>query len=97
MEKKINITQNYFQIMKILVIGGPRFVGYALTDALLKNNHIVTFFNRGKTNPDLFPEVEKIHGNRDGEMEFFAYSLFKYKLALNFIFNNNKSLKNMKD
>lgn len=54
--------------MKILVIGGPRFVGYALTEALLKNNHIVTFFNRGKTNPELFPEVEKIHGNRDGEM-----------------------------
>lgn len=54
--------------MKILLIGGTRFVGYALTEALLKNNHSITFFNRGKTNPDLFPEVEKIHGNRDGEI-----------------------------
>lgn len=54
--------------MKILLIGGPRFVGYALTKALLKSNHTITYFNRGKTNPDLFPEVEKIHGNRDGDI-----------------------------
>ena len=25
-------------------------------------------FNRGKTNPDLFPEIEKIHGERDGDL-----------------------------
>ena len=54
--------------MKVLLIGGPRFVGYALTEALLEKGHEVTFFNRGKTNPDLFPDVEKIRGNRDGEI-----------------------------
>lgn len=54
--------------MQVLIIGGPRFVGYALTKALLQNNHKVTFFNRGKTNPELFPEVEKIRGDRDGKI-----------------------------
>ena len=43
--------------MHVLIIGGPRFVGYALTEALLQNNHKETFFNRAKTNPELFPEV----------------------------------------
>ena len=54
--------------MKVLLIGGPRFVGYALTETLLARGHTVTFFNRGKTNPELFPEIEKIRGNRDGEI-----------------------------
>ena len=58
--------------MHVLIIGGPRFVGYALTEALLQNNHKVTFFNRGKTNPELFPEVEKIRGNRDGEISIIG-------------------------
>ena len=55
--------------MNILLIGGPRFLGYALTEALLTHNHSVTFFNRGKTNPDLFTnKVVKIIGDRDGEI-----------------------------
>lgn len=33
-------------------------------DAALANGHTVTLFNRGKTNPDLYPEVEKIRGDR---------------------------------
>jgi 2'-hydroxyisoflavone reductase len=28
----------------------------------------VTLFNRGQTNPELFPEVEKLHGDRDGDL-----------------------------
>jgi 2'-hydroxyisoflavone reductase len=55
--------------MKILIIGGPRFVGYSLTEALLEKQHTITYFNRGKTNPELFQEqVERITGNRDGEI-----------------------------
>ncbi len=52
--------------MKILIFGGTQFVGRHLTDAALVRGHTVTLFNRGITNPDLFPEVEKIHANRDG-------------------------------
>jgi len=29
----------------------------------------VTLFNRGQTNPELFPNVEKLHGDRDGNLE----------------------------
>jgi len=42
----------------ILLLGGPLFLGRALTDAALSQGHTVTFFNRGRTNPDLYPAVE---------------------------------------
>jgi len=29
----------------------------------------VTLFNRGETNADLFPEAEKLHGDRDGNLD----------------------------
>ena len=45
--------------MKILMIGGTRFVGRALVELALERGHEVTLFNRGQSNADLFPEVEK--------------------------------------
>lgn len=50
--------------MKILILGGTRFLGRALVDAALADGHELTLFNRGKSNPDLFPQVESIHGDR---------------------------------
>lgn len=55
--------------MNILLIGGPKFVGRALIDSALAAGHQVTTFNRGKTNADLYPEVEKLHGDRDGQLD----------------------------
>ena len=55
--------------MHILLIGGPKFVGRALIDSALNAGHKVTMFNRGKTNADLYPEVEKLRGDRDGELD----------------------------
>ncbi len=54
--------------MKILIIGGTQFIGRHMVEDALTRGHQVTLFNRGKTNPNLFPEVEKLHGNRDGEL-----------------------------
>lgn len=51
----------------ILVLGGTRFVGRAVVDAALARNHIVTLFNRGRTNPGLFPDAEQILGDRNGD------------------------------
>ncbi len=51
--------------MKLLVLGGPRFLGRAVTDTALERGHELTFFNRGRTNPDLYPEVERLIGDRD--------------------------------
>jgi len=51
---------------KVLVIGGTRFVGRNLIEQMLPlAQYDITMFNRGKTNPDLFPEVKRIIGERD--------------------------------
>jgi 2'-hydroxyisoflavone reductase len=50
--------------MHILVIVGTRFLGRALVDAALGHGHSVTLFNRGKTNPGLYPGLELIRGDR---------------------------------
>jgi 2'-hydroxyisoflavone reductase len=52
--------------LRLLLIGGPKFVGFALIEAALARGHEVTTFNRGQTNPALFPQLEKLHGDRDG-------------------------------
>lgn len=54
--------------MKLLILGGTIFVGRYLVDAALAHGHEVTLFNRGRTNPDLFPNVEKLYGDRDGNL-----------------------------
>ena len=54
--------------MKLLLLGGPRFLGRAIADAALERGHELTFFNRGTTNPDLYPEVERIVGDRSGDL-----------------------------
>ena len=58
--------------MKLLLLGGPRFLGRAITDAALERGHELTFFNRGTTNPDLYPEVERIVGDRGGDLAGLA-------------------------
>jgi 2'-hydroxyisoflavone reductase len=54
--------------MKLLILGGTKFLGRHLVEAAMVRNHQVTLFNRGQTNPGLFPSVEKLRGNRDGEL-----------------------------
>src|SRR5574339_1086719 len=55
--------------MKILILGGTKFLGRHLVDAALAAGHEVTLFNRGKTNPTLFPNVETILGDREHDIE----------------------------
>jgi 2'-hydroxyisoflavone reductase len=58
--------------MKLLILGGTMFLGRHLVPAALARGHQITLFNRGKTNPDLYPEVEKIHGDRKVSLEPLA-------------------------
>lgn len=51
--------------MKILILGGTGFFGPHLVEAALAGKHEVTLFNRGKTRAELFPELEKLRGDRD--------------------------------
>jgi 2'-hydroxyisoflavone reductase len=53
--------------MKILVIGGTVFLGRAFVEAALEKGHRLTLFNRGKSNPDIFPAVEHLIGDRDAD------------------------------
>ncbi|MBA2343552.1 MAG: NAD-dependent epimerase/dehydratase family protein, partial [Rubrobacter sp.] len=54
--------------MDLLILGGTRFVGRHLVTAALDRGHRVTLFNRGQSAPDLFPEVETLRGDRDGNL-----------------------------
>ena len=51
--------------MKLLVLGGTAFLGPHFVRAALANGHEVTLFNRGKTNPEMFQELEQLRGDRD--------------------------------
>jgi 2'-hydroxyisoflavone reductase len=55
--------------MHILIIGGTVFLGRHIVEAALARGHTITMFNRGKRNPELFPEVEKLRGDRDNPAE----------------------------
>lgn len=54
--------------MRLCVLGGTAFLGRALVDAALARDHEVTLFNRRQTNPDLYPEVERVVGERAGDL-----------------------------
>ena len=58
--------------MKLLILGGTRFLGRHLVDSALARGHEVTLFNRGKSNPDLFPQVQTIHGDRETDLDQLA-------------------------
>lgn len=55
--------------VKILILGGTVFLGRHLVQAVQARGHEVTLFNRGRQNAELFPEVEKLRGDRDGDLD----------------------------
>ena len=55
--------------MRTLVIGGTQFIGRHVVEALVQRGDEVTLFHRGKTNPDLFPEVTHIFGDRNDDLQ----------------------------
>ncbi len=56
-------------VMRMLVLGGTQFLGRHVVDAALDHGHEVTLFNRGQTRPELFADVEKLRGDRDGHLD----------------------------
>src|SRR6478736_5748614 len=54
---------------KILILGGTGFLGPALVEVARKRGHTLTLFNRGKTNPGMFPDLETLHGDRNGKLD----------------------------
>jgi 2'-hydroxyisoflavone reductase len=58
--------------MNILILGGTKFLGRHIVDSALERGHSVTLFNRGKTNPGLFPSVETVLGDREHDIAKLA-------------------------
>lgn len=55
--------------MNILILGGTGFIGPHMVERAQERGHTVTLFNRGRTNVDLFPGVETLIGDRDGQLD----------------------------
>ena len=51
--------------MELLVLGGTSFAGRHVVEQALAAGHTVTTFNRGRTNPGLFPDVRTLQGDRE--------------------------------
>ena len=54
--------------LRILVLGGTGFIGPHMVQYALDRGHEVTLFNRGQSNTHLFPGVEKLVGDRTGDL-----------------------------
>lgn len=55
--------------LRILFLGGTGFLGPHTVRCALERGHDVTLFNRGRSNTELFPELETIIGNRDPKVD----------------------------
>ena len=57
------------QGLRILILGGTGFIGPFQVRYALERGHSVTLFNRGRSNPGLFPDVETLIGDRNGQLD----------------------------
>jgi 2'-hydroxyisoflavone reductase len=55
--------------LRILILGGTNFIGPYQVQYALDRGHSITLFNRGRTNPQLFPTVEKLVGDRNNDLK----------------------------
>lgn len=56
------------QAQRILILGGTGFIGPHMVRAAQAEGHEVTLFNRGRTNPGMFADVEELRGDRGGDL-----------------------------
>ncbi len=62
--------------LKILVLGGTGFLGPHVVERAVARGHTMTLFNRGKTHPGLFPDLEKLTGDRNGKLDALKGRVF---------------------
>jgi len=55
--------------LRILILGGTGFIGPHMVHEALRRGHEVTLFNRGRTNKDLFPNLETLIGDRNNDLD----------------------------
>jgi 2'-hydroxyisoflavone reductase len=54
--------------LKVLMLGGTGFLGPEIVGPAVARGHAVTLFNRGRTNPGLFPDLERLRGDRNSDV-----------------------------
>ena len=55
--------------MKLLILGGTGFIGPHMVREALRRGHDVSLFNRGRTDDELFPDLELFVGDRDRQLD----------------------------
>ena len=68
--KNCSTTRDIIAPLRILIIGGTRFIGPPLVRLLVCAGHEVTVFHRGTTEADLPPSVIHVHGDTKDLLEF---------------------------
>jgi 2'-hydroxyisoflavone reductase len=58
--------------MRLLVIGGTRFLGRHVVDCAQARGHQLTLFNRGRSDPGPIAGVEQVHGDRAQDLGLLA-------------------------
>jgi 2'-hydroxyisoflavone reductase len=58
--------------MRLLVLGGTLFLGRHIVDAAQERGHDLTLFNRGRSGPEAFADIEQIHGDRGHDLPLLA-------------------------
>jgi 2'-hydroxyisoflavone reductase len=54
--------------MKLLILGGTRFLGRHVAEQALARGHQLTLLHRGRSGPALFPEAEHLIADRDADL-----------------------------
>lgn len=57
------------QPLDILILGGTGFIGPHEINYAKERGHKITMFNRGKTAPGMFPDIEALIGDRDDQLD----------------------------
>jgi 2'-hydroxyisoflavone reductase len=65
----LKVKKKAAKSLRLLILGGTGFIGPHMVQTALDRGHEVTIFNRGKSNPHLFPDIEKLVGDRDSDLE----------------------------
>src|SRR5687767_1172480 len=55
--------------MKILILGGTKFLGPHLIEAALRRGHEISTFTRGRQMSKPLPEVEMLFGDRNADLD----------------------------
>lgn len=55
--------------LRILVLGGTGFIGPHMVREALRRGHDVSLFNRGRTDDELFPDLQTFIGDRDNKLD----------------------------